>query len=286
LIDLIKRIISKILKKTNFTLYSKLLFKKIHGYNLDLKHPKTFSEKIQWMKLFGELEKNGKYVDKHDVRAYVKNIIGDKYLVPSLGCFSEANDIDFDKLPNRFVIKATHASGWNLVVFDKNKLDIVSTKTRINKWINNSFYKKTGERNYKNVPGRVVIEDFIEDPSGDLMDYRFFCYNGIPKFIQVDSYTEEKKKRNIYDINWDKLDVAIGYENIKRYIEKPEKLTEMLEISSKLSKDIPFVRIDLYYANKHIYFGEMTFTPQNGYGKFTPVKYDYIFGEDFKLPKK
>lgn len=279
------RLKHKILKLINYKLYTRSFFKFKHGYKLNLKSPKTFNEKIQWMKFYGNLEKIGKYVDKNDVRSFVKDRIGEEYLIPQIGCYNNSKEINFNDLPNKFVVKATHASGWNLVVNDKKKLNIENAKKQIDSWINDSYYRKTGERNYKNIKGRVVIEEFIDDTSGDLMDYRFFCYDGVPKFIQLDSYSDSsvKKRRNIYDIEWNKLDVKVTYENIIKQIERPKKLDEMIQIASKLSKGFNFVRVDLYYVNDNIYFGELTFTPQNGLGKFMPVKYDYLFGENFEL---
>jgi hypothetical protein len=282
-VSLLYRIKLKISRKLNYKWYTKVQFKKIHGYKLDLKNPKTFSEKIQWMKFNGNLQACGKFVDKHEARSYVKEKVGSKYLTPQIGCFNSSEDIDFDKLPNKFVIKATHAAGWNLIVEDKTKLNIPEAKKQIDSWVNNSFYEQTGEENYKNIKGRVVIEEFIEEPSGDLMDYRFFCYNGVPRFIHLDSYADVNKRRNIYDLDWNKLDCTCGYENILKGVERPRKLNEMIEVAKKLSEGFPFVRVDLYYVENNIYFGELTFTPQNGYGKFTPTEYDYLFGEDFKL---
>ncbi|WP_209812952.1 ATP-grasp fold amidoligase family protein [Ammoniphilus resinae] len=285
--NLFSRINLKVLRHLNYKLYTKHYFKAVHGYDLNLKSPKSFNEKIQWMKFYGNLESCGKYVDKNDVRSFVKDKVGEKYLIPQIGCYNNSSEVNFERLPNKFVVKATHASGWNLVVDDKKKLNIEDAKKQIDVWVNKSFYKKNGEKNYKHVRGRVVIEEFIEDGSGDLMDYRFFCYDGNPLYIQLDSYsdTKVKKRRNIYDINWIKMDVKCSYENTLKDIERPNKLDEMIHIASKLSEGFNFVRVDLYYVNDNIYFGELTFTPQNGTGKFTPVEYDYLFGQNFELKR-
>lgn len=281
--NLVNRIYMKLLKKISYKAYTKSIFKLKHGYELNLKNPRTFNEKIQWMKFYGHIDKLYPFIDKNDVRDYVREKVGANYLIPQIGCYSKSRDIDFNSLPKRFVIKATHASGWNLVIENKENINIQETKRKIDRWIKDSFYKLTGEINYKNIKGRVVIEEFIEDVSGDLMDYRFFCYNGEPKFVQLDSYADTKKRRNIYNTEWNLLDCKCSYENILNGIEKPFNFDEMLNIAKKLSEGFNFVRVDLYNVNGRVYFGELTFTPQNGMGEFNPVEYDYKFGESFEL---
>lgn len=265
--------------------YTKFLFKKIQGYPLNLRNPKTLSEKIQWVKLNCNIENLGSFVDKYEVREYVKEKVGPKYLIPLLGVYNKIDDIDFDILPNKFVIKATHSSGWNIIVSNKKDLVILDTKILINKWLNSSFYKLTGERNYKDIKPRVVIEEMIVDPSGDLKDYKFFCFHGKVKFIQLDGNRHENHKRNLYSPSWDLLDVAYEHGNISGNIRKPHLLKEMVDIAEKLSEDFEFVRVDLYYNSQEIYFGELTFTPGQGFEKFSDIKVDTEFGKYLDVDK-
>ncbi|ACS99092.1 ATP-grasp fold amidoligase family protein [Paenibacillus sp. JDR-2] len=257
-----------------------------HGYKLNLNYPKTLSEKIHWIKINGKLTRFSDLVDKYEVRRYVGNIIGEEYLIPLIGVYENSRKIDFNKLPKEFIIKATHSSGWNLIVSDKSKLNWSITCRKIDKWINASFYRITGEENYKNIRGRVVIEELIHDDSGDLKDYKFFCYHGEPKYVQLDGGRYNTHKRDMYDTDWNKINVRYGYNNFDTPIEKPKMLDLMVELSRKLSKGFAFVRVDLYCVNEsEILFGEMTFTPGNGARRFSPIEYDQFFGEPLILEK-
>lgn len=273
----------KLFKNINYEAYTKILFKELQGYKLDLDSPKTFNEKIQWMKFNGNLELCGKYVDKNEVREFVKEKVGQKYLIDQLGCYSEVESIVFENLPEQFVIKATHASGWNILVKDRLKIDVDNIKSKISDWLNSSFYKLTGESNYRDIKPKIVIEDYIKDSSGDLKDYKFFCFDGKAEFIQLDSNRFKSHTRDLYDLEWNKLPVKLAYPNLERLAPKPEGLTQMIEVAEKLASDFNFVRVDLYNADGIIYFGELTFTPGNGMEKFDPIDYDYKFGEKFEL---
>jgi hypothetical protein len=261
----------------------KIKFKRIHGYDLNLKSPKTFSEKIQWIKLFGNLKRFSKYVDKYEVRQYVKERIGEEYLIPLIGVYDKVEQINMDNLPDSFALKATHASGWNLIVNDKTKFIWENKKKQVRKWLNSSYYQRTGEANYRNIKPRVVIEELIKDPTGDLKDYKIFCFHGEPKFIQVDGDRLKNHIRDIYDLNWDKLPVRYYYPNFDERVAKPSCLNELLNIAQKLSIGFAFVRVDLYFTNEKIFFGELTFTPENGLKPFKPNDYDGIFGQHLDL---
>ncbi|SDN05668.1 TupA-like ATPgrasp [Bacillus sp. OK048] len=269
------RLMKSILDEESFT---KLKFYILQGYKLNLKEPKTLSEKIQWIKLYSDLESLSSYIDKFEVRKYIKFKVGEEYLIPLIDVYDSSDKIDFKSLPKSFVAKATHASGWNLIVKDKDSIIWEEEKQKIDKWINSSFYIKTGERNYKNIRGRVVIEDLIEDPSGDLKDYKIFCFDGQPKFIQVDGDRYENHKRDIYDTDWNRLNVTYMHGNLKSPVQKPKKFNELLEIAKKLSSDFKFVRVDLYYTEDKIFFGELTFTPGNGFERFSKRQVDLEFG--------
>ncbi|KON82893.1 hypothetical protein AF331_18770 [Rossellomorea marisflavi] len=282
-----KNIIIKIVKKClTEKKYMELIFYRVQGYKLNLNNPKTLSEKIQWMKLYWDLEKLGEYIDKYEVRKYVEKKVGKEFLIPLIGVYENEAQINFEDLPKSFIIKATHASGWNFIVKNKNNINYKEVLDKIAFWTNTSFYNLTGERNYKHVTGRVVIEELVEDPSGDLKDYKFFCFDGQPKFIQVDGDRHEEHKRNIYDTEWNKLDVSYVHGNLAAPIPKPDKLNEMLDVAKKLSSDFKFVRVDLYYTNNKVYFGELTFTPGQGFEKFSNKKYDDEFGGYLNLGGK
>ncbi|MFJ5747618.1 ATP-grasp fold amidoligase family protein [Peribacillus frigoritolerans] len=265
------------------TIYTKLKFNKLQGYKLNLSSPKTLSEKIQWIKIYGNLEILSNYVDKYEVRDYVRKKIGDGYLIPLIGVYENSDKINFSTLPQSFVVKATHASGWNLIVKDKNLVNWKEEKNKIDKWVDSSFYKITRERNYKHIQGRVVVEELIEDQSGDLKDYKFFCFDGQPKFIQVDGDRYENHKRDIYDTDWNKLKVTYQHGNLNKAVPKPEALDKLLEIARQLSSDFKFVRVDLYYTDDKIYFGELTFTPGQGFERFSQKQADIDFGKYLNL---
>jgi hypothetical protein len=259
--------------------YIKDCFKRAHGYPPDLKKPKTFSEKIQWMKIYGRLERFSKYVDKYAVREFIKERAGEELLIPLVGVYKKTKEIDYKFLPNSFVMKATHGCGWNIIVKDKTELDWHLAREKMHEWLKLNFYKITGQPNYKPLKGRIIIEKYIEDSIGDLKDYKFFCFHGEPRFVQVDGDRFTEHKRDFYDLNWNKLPVKLTYANLTQPIAKPEKLCDMIEICRKLSRGFAFVRVDLYFTDGRIYFGELTFTPDSGFHTFSPVQYDAIFGK-------
>ncbi|SDQ09938.1 ATP-grasp fold amidoligase family protein [Virgibacillus salinus] len=265
--------------------YIKRKFLRQHGYTINFKVPITLTEKIQWLKLYGSLEKYAKYVDKNEVRNYVKEMVGEKYLIPKIGVYENANDINIDLLPKKFIVKATHGSGWNMIVKDKAELDWFKAKERIESWINTNYFYVSGEKNYKNIRGRVIIEQLIEDSAGDMKEYKFYCYHGEPQYTVAVKVTENTRKKGYYDVNWNWLNMNIsGLPDTNISVKKPYHYNEMLEISRKLSDGFPFVRVDLYYSHGKIYVGELTFTPNNGFGKFSDFKFDRLFGEPLIIP--
>jgi hypothetical protein len=263
--------------------YTKLKFLVLQRYKLNLKSPRSLSEKIQWIKLFGDIENLSKYIDKYEVRDYVKEKIGESYLIPLIGVYKDINEINFSALPNSFIIKATHASGWNLIVRNKSQINWDKEKKIIESWLGSSFYQETGERNYKNIKGRVVIEHLINDPSGDLKDFKFFCFDGKPEFIQVDGDRYGYHKRDLYNTDWSRVPVKLQHENLERPLSKPKLFNELLTIASSLSSDFKFVRVDLYFTGENIYFGELTFTPGQGFERFSPKQVDFNYGNYLKL---
>ncbi|GHH99566.1 ATP-grasp fold amidoligase family protein [Neobacillus kokaensis] len=263
----------------------KAKFKRKHGYSLDLENPRTLSEKIQWIKLNGNIKRFSKYVDKFRVRNYVKEKIGEQYLIPLFGVYDNVNQIEWGKLPNSFAMKTTHGATWNLIVKDKTRINRVSAKRKLRRWLRLRYYTITGESNYRNIKPRIVIEKFIKDPTGDLKDYKFFCFHGEPKFIQVDGGRFSNHKRDFYDLDWNNIPVRLKYKHFQEPVTKPSRLNEMLTIARKLSADFAFVRVDLYYTNEQIYFGEITFTPANGFKPFRPRYYDELFGQFLDISK-
>ena len=259
------------------------------GKKLNLKNPRTFTEKLQWVKLYGGLEKFTKYVDKYEVRDFISKTIGEEYLVPLIGKWNNFEEIDFDKLPRQFVIKATHGSGYNFICKDKSSLDkhlLQETKT---KWMHESFYKKTRERQYKDCSPKIICEQYLEDETGGLMDYKILCFEGKPRIIQVvtDRYIDKIGNYTFMDLNWGKLPMVYeGYPpNSRTVLKKPRKFKEMLEIAKNLSRNFPFVRVDLYYVDNRIYFGELTFTPAGGLEKFDPQEVDDQLGKLIDISK-
>jgi hypothetical protein len=258
------------------------------GKKLDLVNPKSFNEKIQWRKLYDRNPLYTKLSDKYAVREYVAEKIGEKYLIPLLWAGEKFDDINFDELPNQFVIKCNHDCGSVVICKDKNTFDIKSARKKIQRCLNSNYYHRTTGREwqYKDIPPKIIIEKYMADESGvELKEYKFFCFGGTPKFIQVicDRFTTPRKKW--YDTNWNFLPISLNFSiDFNTTINKPNNLQEMLTIAEQLSKNISFVRVDLYSKYDRIYCGELTLTPVGGFGKFDPPTYNKIFGDWWELP--
>lgn len=284
--NIIKKIIYMLLSDK---LYIKLRYRYRMNKKLNLKFPKTFNEKLQWLKLYDRNPKYTKMVDKYEAKEYISNIIGEEYIIPTIGIYDKFDDIDFESLPNKFVLKCTHDSGGVVICKDKKNIDLVAIKKKINKCLKRNYYNFGREWPYKNIKPQIIAEEYIEDDNEeDLKDYKIFCFNGKPQFILVCSNRNGVfKNTDFYDIKWNLMPFTReNRTNNPKGIEKPNKLEEMLNISKKLSKDIPFVRVDLYEVNEKVYFGELTFYPSSGFEGFQPEEYDKILGDMIKLPKK
>ena len=267
------------------TIFLKILFKKKLGYPLNLKNPKTFNEKLQWLKLH---DRNPLYtimVDKYEVKKYVANIIGEEYIIPTLGVWDRFDDIDFDSLPNQFVLKCTHDSGGVIICKNKELFDINQARKKINASLSQNFYYVGREWPYKNVKPRIIAEKYMVDESGvELKDYKVFNFSGEPKLIQVDYNRFTGHKRNLYDINWKYIEAEINYPTDPNYvIPQPEELEQMLCLAQKLSEGIIHVRTDFYSINKKLYFGELTFYHASGFAKFKPESLEFEMGKWIKL---
>ena len=253
-------------------------YKKVFGKELNLNNPKTFNEKLQWLKLNDRKDIYIKMVDKCDVKDYVANIIGDEYIIPTLGVWNNFSDIKFNKLPNQFVLKCTHDSGGLCVIKNKNEINLEKIKLKLEKSLNRNYYYYGREWPYKNVVPRIMAEKYMGD---NLSDYKIFCFNGVPKIILVctDRYQKDGLCEDFFDTNWKHLDIKRPtHPNANRNIEKPNNLDKMLEFSKELSKDIKFLRVDFYEINGKIYFGELTFYPASGLSGFVPSDWDIKLG--------
>lgn len=271
-------------------LYVKWRYKIAFNEKLNLKKPKTYNEKLQWLKLNNHNPKYVKLVDKLNVRNYISEKIGKSYLIPLVGVWDNVEQIDWQSLPSQFVLKCTHDSGSLVVCNDKEKLDIKSAKKKLKRALTRNYYYSGREWPYKFVEPKIIGEEFlIPENDEELKDYRFFCFNGKPKFISVDSNINDKTKtrRNLYDLEWNMLDAEITYpKSVNNKLKKPDKLAEMINICKKLSQGIPHVRIDLYYLRGKIYFGEFTFYHQGGLGEIRPENFSKKMGQWITLPEK
>lgn len=266
--------------------YIKIQYRCATGKKLNLKNPKSFNEKLQWLKLYNHNPIYTQMVDKYEAKKFVANIIGEQYIIPTLGVWEKTEDIEWDKLPSQFVLKCTHNSGGIVICRDKEKLNKEAAIKKLNKSLKNNYYKVGREWPYKNVHRRIIAEKYMVDESGEeLKDYKFFCFDGNPRFIQVDYDRFNNHKRNLYDVEWNRLPFTLQVPtDWKHEIPKPEAYSEMLEISKKLSKGISHLRVDLYHISGKVYFGEMTFFHGCGHEKFKPEEWNYKFGEWIKLP--
>lgn len=259
------------------------------GKNIDLKNPKTFCEKENWLKLYDRKPEYTMMADKYAVREYISNKIGEEYLVPLLGVWDKAEDIDFEKLPSKFVLKCNHNSDV-IICLDKSMLDIEKTREKLNKQLKQDYYTHKREWPYKDIDRKIICEKYMENTNDDqLVDYKIFCFNGIPRFTMVNSNRFGAGLINVdmYDMDWKHMDMQDGhYPNAGDVFGKPECFEEMCQISKKLSENIPFIRVDFNYWDRKLYFGELTFFHSAGLESFMPEEWDLILGNWLKLPEK
>ena len=258
----------------------------VFGKRLRLKNPQTYSEKLQWLKLHEGDPIYTRMVDKAEAKKYVTEIIGEEYIIPTYGVWNHFDEIDFDKLPDQFVLKTTHDSGGVIICKDKKTLDKNAAKVKLEKSLKNDYYYTSKEWPYKNVVPRIIAEKYMEDESGELCDYKLFCFDGKMKalFIATDRFTSgEETKFDFFDENFNHLPFTNGHPNATKPIKKPESFQQMKDLAEKLSKKIPHVRVDFYCTNGKIYFGELTFFHWGGFKRFEPEEWDFKFGEWFKL---
>lgn len=277
----------KSLKPQQYPAALKKWFKAQTGEELDLENPKTFSEKIQWLKLYDSTKEKADLSDKYLVREWVKEKIGEEYLVPLLGVWSSFDEIDFDALPKQFVLKTNHSSSWNIIVKDKAKLDLSDAKRKLNRWMKMDYTFCCGlQLHYKLIERRIIAEKYLENKDG-LDDYKFLCFDGKPYYIWKDvGRFGEQHYRTFYDLDWNCQDFGYQYPILDESDKKPECLEEMVRLATILCQGFPHVRVDFYEVDGHVYFGEMTFTCCSGIDRFDPIEMDLKMGELIKLPEK
>lgn len=268
-------------------LFLQLMFRCRVGYKLNLKDPKTFNEKLQWLKLYNRNPLYTILVDKYAVKSYVAKKIGEEYVVPTLDVWNDAREIDFDALPDQFVLKTTNGGGGCDVVIckDKSKLDKGFVVKQLNQSLKRNIYKTFREWPYKNVPPRIIAEKYMEDENGALNDFKVLCFNGVPKITEHHQGRFSSHTQDFYDENWMLMPITQGTPLSGKKIEKPILFDKMMALSSELSKNIPHVRVDWYFVRDQLYFGEMTFYDASGFDEFEPKEYNRIFGDWIKLPK-
>lgn len=291
--SLLKRIISALLFRTAPLIKSDRLFLQVAfwsrmGYSLNLNNPRSFSEKIQWLKLYDRKPIYTKMVDKVTAKEYVASIIGDKYIIPTLAVYNNVEEIDWDALPEQFVMKCSHDCGSIIICKDKSMLDKETSKQIMKEGLKRRYYWQNREWPYKDVTPRIIVEQYMEDKkTGELRDYKFFCFDGEVKALFVASERQVKggeTKFDFFDVNYNHLPIINGHPNASVMPEKPLRFDEMKDIASKLSKGMRHVRVDLYEMNGNVYFGELTFSHWSGMVPFEPIEWDYTFGSWIKLP--
>lgn len=257
------------------------------GKTLNLHNPKTYNEIIQWTKLYDFDDEKIKLVDKVLVRDWVKEKIGEKYLVPLIATYDSADQIDFDSLPQKFAIKCNHGSGYNIIVPDKSKLNIEDARKKLAFWMNEDFSFRWGfEIQYTKIIRKILVEEYIENVDNDLHDFKIFCFSGIPKYILYITNRNKDIKKQIYDLNWNLQPFVTDGPISTEPVPRPKNLDKVIELAKTLSKGYIQVRVDFYQLNNGDWkFGEMTFTPASGIDKWNPPETDELFGSLCNLKK-
>lgn len=256
---------------------------------MDIDNPKAFNEKLQWLKLYNRNPFYTKLVDKYKVREYIADKIGEEYLIPLLGVWDSPDDIDFDSLPNKFVLKCNHDSGGLSICRDKKTFDVNIAKKKLKKSLKTNYYYSGREWPYKNVPRKIIAEKYMTDETGtNLRDYKFYCFDGKAKVVGIyqDRNTDKETTGDFFDMDFNWLDFTFNMPNAKVKPSKPNHFEKMKEIAEILSKGIPHVRVDLYLSNDKIYFGELTFFDGSGFDKIEPFEWDVKLGNWINLPAK
>lgn len=263
------------------------LYKGYCGHLPNLEHPTKFSEKMQWMKLHYRNELMPIVGDKYTVRKYLEDLGYGHLLNELIAVYDDVCQIRPEELPERFVMKASHASGWNLIVKDKSKVSWAIWRKHFRYWLSHDIAWNGREWHYAVMKPRIVCEKYLEDNSGDLMDYKFYCFDGEPRFLQVNvGRGTAHSTQNYYDLDWKLLPFGKSQpHNPNLHVERPDHFDEMVSLARELTKPFPYVRFDLYEANGKVYFGEFTFFPCSGMPDFIPSEWDDKVGDMLSLPK-
>lgn len=270
-------------------MYLKILGRYSLGYSLNIEQPRTFNEKLNWLKLYDRKSQYSSMVDKYGVREYVKEKLGEEYLVPLVGGpWNSPEEIDFDALPEQFVLKPTHDSGMLVFCRDKSRLDIPAARAKLKKSLKREYYYGGREWPYKNVVPRIIAEKFMQDSDNvNLPVYKIFCFNGEPKIIQtIQNDKTPQESIDYFDTDWKLLDLRQSFPNSAIPMARPERLEEMLSLARKLTAGVAFLRADFYSINGRVYFSELTFYSDSGMGPFDPPQWDEILGSWIELPKE
>lgn len=266
--------------------YLKLLFRLRFNKHLNLKSPTTFNEKLQWLKLYNRKPEYSVMADKYRMRQYVSERLGDNYTVPLIDVWDDPDDIDFDELPNRFVLKCNHNSGLGMCICkDKSKLDIEKVKAELRKGLKQNYYLSGREWPYKNIQRKIIAEQFIEDDAGEsLTDYKFFCFNGVPKIMYISKDNAKSPETDFFDMDFNHLELRTKDPNAPIPPSKPEQFENMKRMAEILAIDTAHLRVDFYVVNNHIYVGELTFFHNSGFSNIQPEKWATIMGSWIELP--
>lgn len=273
-------------------IYLKIKYRLVMRKKLNLKTPQTFNEKLQWLKLYDRNPEYTKMVDKYEVRKYIAEKIGEEYLIPLLGVWDNPDDIDFDRLPNQFVLKCTHNSGLGMCICkDKSKLDIEKVKKALKKGLKQKYHLHGREWPYKNVKPRIIAEKFMKNnlevnSEDGLIDYKFYCFNGNPEYAYVSQNLDDHNRASIsyITLEWEQAEFGRrDYRAFEKLPPKPQNLEKMIELASTFATDTKFLRVDFYEINQKIYFGELTFYPGSGFTTLDPEEWDYKLGKLLKL---
>ena len=263
-------------------------FMAVFNQHLRIDSPQTFNEKLQWLKLYDRKPEYTVMVDKYKARDYIAEKIGERYLIPLIGVWDDPDEIDFDALPNRFVLKCNHNSGLGMCICkDKSVLNIKNVKKRLKRGLKQDYYLTGREWPYKNVPRKIIAEQFMKSDESGLTDYKVHCFNGEPKLILVckDRFSKTGLTEDFFSERWEYLDMRRPtHPNASNKTAEPEELSEMLTLARKLSENIPFLRVDFYIIEHKVYFSELTFYPASGFEKFVPEEWDAVLGSWLTLP--
>lgn len=269
--------------------FLKMAYKRKLGKTLNLEHPVTFNEKLQWLKLYDRKPEYTTMADKFEAKKYVERLIGKQYIVPTIGVWDKLDDINFDKLPVQFVLKSTHDSGGVVICKDKSEFNITLAKKKLSKSLKQNYFWTGREWPYKNLQPRIIAEEYLSSfGSTEAVEYKIFCFNGEPKLFLVCKGEGHGSNRtnDFYDVNFNHIPVTVTNPNAKEECKRPKEYEELITLAKKLSQNIPQLRVDFYVVNTKIYFGELTFFHDLGFCQFNPEKYDEEFGKFIVLPKE